>query len=184
MTSLGTYANSIKHEGGGLYLPSDDGISEYLRIINELFQERQSCELFIRRKIGDEAFLWIDRQTVLENIITAYCCLENVENDSRSPIVHAGNGLESFLIQVGTLNGISLIGANGIIQKVERLPLPEKIKAKGRFLGHIRNASDHGVDPVIGHQWTIYDTTAIEYIYVSMNFIRCIVAQINGRYEL
>jgi hypothetical protein len=186
LIDLGTYANALTSQGAGLYLASESRAAEYLKVLDEVIAERQTTELFITRHLERDASEWIDRNDVLENLITAYQRLVSVSEDPRSPIVHAGNAFESFLVQVATHYGVNLRGANGINAKGERIEQGGHLKAKHKhivkYLGHIRNAADHGIDPDIGHQWDIRDSTAIEYVHVTLTAIRDLVDAKNSRF--
>ncbi|MCK4304895.1 MAG: hypothetical protein KAY24_11715 [Candidatus Eisenbacteria sp.] len=184
LVDLGTYANAIRSQGAGLYLPIDAGHNEYLKVIDEVIADRQAIELYVGRRLGREAVDWIDRGDVLENIITAYQRLAACEDDSRAPIVHAGNAFESFLAQLGAHHGVSLANSHGINAKADALAKANKLSGKHRFmakyLGHVRNAADHGSDSEIGQQWKVCSHTSKEYVNVTFTMIRNLVDALNG----
>lgn len=188
LTDLGTYAKSILPQGAGLYLPLLGEESSFLNILNSVVQNRENAESAIRNRIGNEAASWIDYQSVMANLITAFQKAGNVNDDVRAPIVYAGNAFESFLTQVAGYFGVSLSGASGINAKVDKLKTNNHITLKhynmSKYLGHVRNAADHGVDAEIGKQWIITPTTAIEYVHVAQSLITDIVAYINGKYQV
>jgi len=125
---------------------------------------------------------------VLENLITAYQRAAVAEQDSRAPIVHAGNAVESFLSQLATHHGVNVQNAHGINAKADALGTPNHLLSKHKFmvkyLGHVRNAADHGVDAAIGTQWDVSQNTAVEYVHVAQSVISAIVAQINNRFTV
>jgi hypothetical protein len=41
----------------------------------------------------------------------------------------------------------------------------------GKYLGHVRNAADHGIDRDVAAQWGIRPSTGIEYVFVACSFI-------------
>jgi hypothetical protein len=182
LVSLGTYTNSLRSEGAGRYEVSGGEVEEFLVIVNEVVQQRETTEVYIRKRIGAEVADWIDRQDVLEHLITAYQRLSDVDNDSRAPIVHAANAVESFLVQVANHYGVNIINSNGINAKADRIAqagnLTDKHKFVIKYIGHVRNAADHGIDQAIGRTWDINISTAIETVNVSLTMISSIVNRI------
>ena len=125
---------------------------------------------------------------MLNKLVIAYQLLEtSLENNTTSPVVHAGNAVESFLTQLGGYWGVNLNNAPGINAKVDTLGnnLSHKHKNMLKYLGHIRNAADHGIDPSINQSWAISKETAIEYVHVSLSTIKSIVMGVlQNRYTL
>lgn len=181
---LGTYAQSLVSEGAGLYSPRHDNPKEYLIILDEVIQNRETAALQVRNRLGEDAVDWIDGPNVLDNLITAYQCAAVSENDSRAPIVHAGNAVESFLSQLAAHHNVNIQNAPGINAKAEALANGNHLLSKHKFmikyLGHIRNAADHGIDADIGTQWMVSPNTAVEYVHVAQSVITALVKQING----
>ena len=187
-TDLGTYAQSLISEGGGLYRPRHDDPKTYLVILDRVIQERETAAFEVRNRLGEEAVNWIDGQNVLENLVTAYQRAANAEQDARAPIVHAGNAVESFLSQLAAYHGVDVQNANGINAKADVLVKANHLLSKHKFmvkyLGHVRNAADHGVDAEIGTQWDVSSKTAVEYVHVAQSVISAIIAQINNRFTV
>ena len=81
--------------------------------------------------------------------------------------------------------GVGVEGANGINAKLDRLSqanrLPRKLLYVGKYLGHVRNAADHGVDAEVGGAWTIRNSTGLEYVFVACSFIASVTAYENNR---
>ncbi|MFC1806033.1 hypothetical protein ACFL09_03540 [Planctomycetota bacterium] len=183
---LGTYANSLASQGAGLYLAVVGDEPQYLSVLNEVVQDREAAEMAVRRRMGFDVAAWIDQGDVLSHLVTAYQRLPNVDEDTRAPIVHAANGFESFLTQVAVHHGVDLAGATGINSKADRLAREGKIATKHKFmckyLGHVRNATEHGADPETNHVWDVSPTTAVEYVHVAQSVIAAVVSRINGRY--
>jgi hypothetical protein len=184
--SLGTYTNSLVSEGAGLYKVSENATVDYLSIISEIVQNRESAEQYVRRRVGVEAAEWIDQQEVLYHLVTGYQRAAFAGDDSRAPIVHAGNAIESFLVQVANHFAVNVQSAHGINAKADRLEQANHLTTKHKFmvkyLGHLRNAADHGIDQEINQAWDISQNTAIEYIYIAQSVIADIVAYINNRF--
>lgn len=186
LIDLGTYANSLISEGAGLFRPAKGEPTDYLAVVEEVIQDRETAELHVRRRMGSEATDWVDQQEVLSHLVTAYQRSALAEDDPRAPIVHAANAVESFLSQLAAHHNVSIKNANGINAKADRLAQASKLATKLKFmlkyLGHIRNAADHGIDQEIGQVWEISQTTAIEYVHVAQSVIAAIVAYLNGKF--
>lgn len=176
--SLGTFTQSLITEGAGLFKVVDyeSSNADFLHVIAEVAADRGIAEATIRRKLGDDVAVWINQQDVLSPLVTAYQRV-GLGNDPRACVVHAGNAIESFLVQLAAHMGTGLIGANGINTKVDRFAnqLNSKHKNMLKYLGHIRNAADHGIDPEIGNAWDISAESATEYVHISISTIKSIV---------
>lgn len=183
-TDLGTYAQSLISEGAGLYKPAESEPEKYLTIVNQAIHDRESTELFIRKRIGAQAADWVDAEQVMSNLVTAYQRAATAIEDPRAPIVHSANSIESFLTQLANHLNINIQGATGINAKAERLAQENQLTAKHKFmvkyLGHIRNAAEHGVDQEIGRQWQVSPNTAVEYVHVTLTVITDLVAGLSG----
>jgi hypothetical protein len=178
--SLGTFAQSLISEGGGLFKVADYDPQDAacIKIVANVAVEREKALLHIRKRLEAPTADWINEQEVLNKLVIAYQLLDtNIENDSTSPVVHAGNAVESFLTQLGGHLGVNLNNAPGINAKVDTLGnnLSRKHKNMLKYLGHIRNAADHGIDPDINQSWEISKETATEYVHVSVSTIKSIV---------
>jgi len=190
LISLGTYTSSLKSLGAGRYSPTGGNDYTFIKIVEEVIHNRQTAELRIRERLGEEIIQWIDANDVLNPLITSYQRVAEAHIDSRAPIVHAGNAFESFLVQVANHYGVNIVGANGINSKIDRITgapannLNTKIKNVCKYLGHIRNAADHGIDAEIGHTWTISADTSLEYLHVCLSAIRTTYDCIQGNFIL
>ena len=51
-----------------------------------------------------------------------------------------------------------------------------------KYLGHVRNAADHGIDAEVNHEWDICQNTAEEYVHVAQTVIANIVMGLNNRF--
>jgi len=88
--------------------------------------------------------------------------------------------------------GVAVAGAGGINAKLDRFAhpgaglgpanaLPKKLIFMGKYLGHIRNAADPGVDPEVGATWQIQRSTGLEFVYVACSFISAVHARETGQ---
>lgn len=183
---LGTYAQSLVSEGGGLYRPREDDPKSFLQILNKVMQDRATAELQVYRRMGAQAADWVDAQSVFSPIVTAYQRAGHSEQDPRAPIVHAGNAVESFLSQLAGHYGVNVQNAHGINAKVDALARANQLATKHKFilkyLGHVRNAADHGIDAEVGHEWDICQNTALEYVHVAQTIIANLVMRLNNRF--
>lgn len=138
--------------------------------------------------IGDRAQNWIDKIETLEPLITAYQKLADSAQDSRSPILYAGNAFESFLVKLAQHYNVNLANASGINSKVDTISNSGFIKTKHKFmskyLGHIRNACDHGLDGEIGQAWSISPKTSHEYVHITMSCIDVMVDSVFGIFRV
>lgn len=185
--SLGTYTSSLAHKEAGRYEPTPGDGFEFLEKFGEAIADRELARTRIRGRLGEDVFAWIDTATVFEPLVDSLQTCGNAVNDSRPPIVHAGNAIESFLVQVAAHYAVNLAGKTGIISKANEIiganhHLSAKHSGLFQYLGHVRNAADHGADPVIGSMWTISAETALEYFQVSLSTIRSAYDCIHGNY--
>jgi hypothetical protein len=105
----------------------------------------------------------------------AQALIHGRDGDGRGAVLNAGNAVESYLAALAGRVGVNISVAAGINAKLERFSaasrLPSKLVFVGKYLGHIRNAADHGTDPDVGAAWEIRDTTGKEYVFVACSFI-------------
>lgn len=150
-----------------------------MRPNNCVIQQREDAAQAVRRLLGEQVVAWIDGPNVFENLVTAYQRSATSETDSRAPIVHAGNAVESFLSQLAQHHSVNVQTAHGINAKADRIGQANHLLSKHKFmvkyLGHLRNAADHGVDSEIGTQWQVSAKTAVEYVHVAQSTISAMV---------
>ena len=185
---LGTYSKSLISQGAGLYLAAEGDEKDYLHVLDQAIQGREDAELTIRRRVGLENANWVDQHNVLDHLVTAYERLSMVDADPRAPIVHAANSIESMLAQVAQHHNVNIQGAHGINAIADRLShakhITTKHKAICNYLGHVRNAVDHGADQEIAAVWTITSQSAVEYVYVASTIVRSLVDAVNNRFSI
>jgi hypothetical protein len=183
-SDLGTYSQSLVSQGGGLYRPREDHPQSYLQIIDQVIQDRETATMTVRRELGEEAAAWIHPQDVLEHLVTAYQRAAQADVDPRAPIVHSANALESFLAQLAAHHGISVANAKGLNAKADLLSNANHLTTKHKFmlkyLGHVRNAADHGIDAEIGRQWAVSSATSVQYVHVAITTLRNVIAGLNN----
>jgi hypothetical protein len=186
LADFGVYCRSLESEGAGLYKPREGASSDHLLEMAEVVDDGVACELKVRERLGPEAADWADRTQVMDPFVTAYQKLRECTTDPRSPILHAGLGNESFLSQVATHHAHVFTAANGIIQRADSLHGANLLKTKHwgvyLFLGHVRNAADHGTDDrEINSTWDINPDTAVAYVSLSLSATTAVVAELLGQ---
>lgn len=189
--SLGTYAHSLVSEGAGLYriVESNPQSTNYLHTIGDIISDRETAEITIRRSLGTDVCDWLNDEDILSSLATAYHKLAECSSEPRGPILYAGNAIESFLVKLALHHRVSISGANGINAKVDRIKQAGCLNTKYayvlKYLGHVRNACDHGIDHEIGQAWGISSDTSKEYVYVALTCLKNVVNSIvGGRYKL
>lgn len=188
LISLGTYAGALISKGGGRYTASDELIDQQIYSISQSANDESSAEVLVRLHIGKLADC-LDRQDII--LPLANSVLKYKSGDYRGSVADASRAVESFLAFIGTKKSVSLAGANGIGQKLDKLRaasvLPKKVVEAAKYIGQVRNAADHGtdVDPDVNSTWSIQATTAHHYSSVACSFIASALEHINnGKYIL
>jgi hypothetical protein len=174
LISLGTYGSALVSQGGGRYTvpPSDPG--NPMLAVAAAAQDEASAERIIRNEIGARADV-LDRQEVI--IPLASALLKAKAGDATGAVGDAARAIESFLARLANRLGVSLVGTSGIGQKLDKFRpgnhLPKKTVEAAKYLGHVRNAADHGVDidPEVGSVWYIQRSTGVQYVFVACAFI-------------
>jgi hypothetical protein len=119
----------------------------------------------------------------------ANAALRAKAGDGRGSVVLSGNAVESFLVAYGTRVTVDVSTKAGINSKADELSqngkLPKKLLNVSKYLGHIRNAADHGIDAEIGAPWIIRPATGLEYVFVACSFIAAVIErEIAGPFEI
>jgi hypothetical protein len=173
LVSLGTFSQALLVEAGGKYRPHAAGLANDLDVLAQACNDAASAEDRVKQQISDEACALVSNDEVVTPL--ARGLLHAVSGDGRSAVVYGGNAIESYLVGLALRKSISLVGKNGIISKLQEIKsqtnLPTKLLYIGFYLGHLRNASDHGTDPDIGATWIVRRNTGLEYVYVACSFI-------------
>lgn len=173
LISLGTYSGALVTAGGGHYRLESEMAQNPIEVIARAAAEMAAAEELIRTRLGSDAVTVASRDEVI--LPLAEALLKANGEDPRGAVVQAGNAVESYLVPFAGRAGVSIEGATGINSKLDRFDqarvLPKKVIFMGKFLGHVRNAADHGVDPDIAASWTIRSETGFEYVFVALSFI-------------
>ncbi len=173
LISLGTYSQALVSEGAGRYRPEGSPIEHVLETLAEASRDIEAAEARIRNQLGDDVFGSLSRGDVIEPLANAM--LRAGGGDARGAVVEGGNAVDSYLDDLAAAVGVDLTGSSGINSKLEKLRqsdnLPKKLLYVGKYLGHIRNAADHGADPDVNAAWSIRQQTGLEYVFVACSFI-------------
>lgn len=187
LLSLGQYSQALLAEGGGVYRAREDAAEYELNALAEGCASDVAAEKLIRARLGDHAVEKVSREEVVVPLANAI--QKAGANDGRGAVVCAGNAVESYLSGLASRCGVSLAGKLGINARAEELSskghLPKKLLNVAKYLGHVRNAADHGSDAEIGVPWTIRDATGVEYCFVACSFIAAVTErEIGGPAEI
>jgi hypothetical protein len=181
LVSLGTFSQALIVKGGGQYDAGPMG-PHPLQALVEACADQVAAEVRVRQQLGPDALLVVSRDDVIVPLSDAFI---QARENARAAVVVAGNAVESFLQARAAVANVNVQQANGINAKVDRYlaagVLPTKIGFVGKYLGHVRNAADHGVDPDVGAAWGIRPETGIEYVFVACSFIAAAHARMSGR---
>lgn len=182
LVSLGTYSNALSTEGGGRYRPDEGAYENALDTMLQGCREAASAEARVREQLGPEASGRASREEVI--IPLADAVLKARSGDSRGAVVAAGNAVESYLAALAGRVSVDLVGAAGLNAKLDRFDrdskIPKKLVYVGKYLGHVRNAADHGTDDDVGAPWSIRKSTGVEYVFVACSFLAGLAAREQG----
>ncbi len=164
LLSLGQFSQALLVEAGGRYRIESLSLANDLVVLAQACSDIVSAEARIREQIGGDAAGFVSVPDVLAPMSRSL--VHAVSSDPRSAVLNAGNAVDSFLTEIAGKLGVSLAG-KGINQKLDELrrlkSLPVKLLFVGQFLGHVRNAADHGIDSDVGATWRIRNNTGLEY---------------------
>jgi hypothetical protein len=187
LVSLATFSGALTVSHGNTYERDNKSISNLLAELAAGSGEEAAAVYRIREEIGSSAAAVCDHDEVIAPLAAGARHAAG-GGAGREAVVNAGNAIESFLNWYGTQRGHPVGGSHGLNAKVEALKqaghIPHKLVNASKYLGHIRNAADHGVDADIGAPWNISEATGRNYIFVASQFIRSVVDFNEGRFEI
>jgi hypothetical protein len=174
LLDLATFSGALKSTSGGKYERDVQGLFPSLKELAAGATEKAAAVLQVREILTAEFANTLSVDDVIDPLGDA---LRHASGgNSREAVVHAGNAVESYLTVLSVAHQIGLVGATGLNAKLDRFDqahsLPKKLIFVGKYLGHVRNAADHGVDADVGRSWTIQNGTGLNYVYVSLSFLR------------
>lgn len=186
--SLGTYSQLIVSEGAGLYKVNSqfENLSGAVLNLSRINIERLNVEMWLEKKISYDVYHILNKEEVIKPLVLAVQKLIDEDSDYRAIMLHIGNAFESFLTDYANLNGVNVSSSTGVNAKIDALSRASKITTKhkhmSKYIGHIRNAADHGVDSEIGQVWDITRESAEEAVSVVTSCIRNIVKSGSSQY--
>jgi len=188
LISLGTYTGAIETQAGGRYAVAATPASDPLADLANSCESQASAEAAIRKHIGHEDVV-LDRAEVILPLAGALMKAKN--GQARDAVSDAAIAFESFLARLANDMGVSLAGAAGIAQKLDKFrpggQLPKKITESGKYVAQLRNAADHGVDvdPEVGAIWTIREESGRQFVLVTCTLISvCLAHYRNGEFSI
>lgn len=177
LLSLATYSGALKAVHGNTYERDHKGIAVLLDELMQGSAEQADAEHTIRSQLSKDVADKISRQHVIEPL--AVGLRHALAGNGPEAVLHSGNAVDSFLTWYAGEVSANIEGATGINAKVVRLQkqerMPGKIQNVSKYLGHVRNAADHGIDPEVSESWHITSQTGRNYIFVAIGFIRAAV---------
>ncbi len=177
LVSLRTFAGAIASLGGGQYRVIPLVEDAPLVVLATSAGDEAAAEGLIRQRLGTLPPGSLSRDDVV--LPLAKALLRAKAGDGDGAVLDAGNAVESFLAEYGPRVGVNLATKTGINSKVNELrtnnKLPSKLVGMNGYLGHLRNAADHGVDPDIGSTWSIGASSGLEYVFVACSFIASVL---------
>lgn len=173
LLSLGTYTQSLRELGGGKYEAGEYALEHQVVELATACSTLAAAETRVREQIGVKFEGQLSHDNTLQPLADAV--IRASRGDGAGAVQQAGNAVESFLHDFGARSGAKLASVHGINAKIEAIkkikPIPKKFVFIGKFLGHVRNAADHGTDADVGAPWTIRAATGTEYVFVACSFV-------------
>ena len=187
LLNLATYSGALIASHGNTYKRDLESMSNLLHELASGSREESAAILAVRRELGEEAFQLVDHDGVVSPLASSLRYASG-GGSGRAAVLYVGNAMDSFLDWYAADRGVNLAGATGINGKIDKLQreqhLPKKLVFIGKYVGHTRNAADHGNDVEVGTHWNISDATGRNLVFVATSFIKSIIAYRANRYEL
>jgi hypothetical protein len=141
LLSLATYSGALIPASGGTYTRDREGLPNFLLELATGSSEQSASVQRIRTELGTAASR-VSQENVIDPL--AMALRHAVTLNAREAVLNAG--LDTFLDEFAARQSVSLAGATRIDAKLDRLAnaLPRKLIHVGKYLGHVRNAADHG----------------------------------------
>ena len=187
LLNLATYSGALVASHGNVYERDLKSVSNLLLELASGSREESAAIFTVREELGAEAANLVNHEDVVLPLATS---LRHASGGGagREAVLHAGIALESFLDWYAMDRAVDLAGANGVNAKLDTLRqrqcLPKKLVFTGKYVGHARNAADHGNDTDIGAPWSISDATGRNIVFVAANFIKSVIAYRDNNFEI
>ena len=186
LLNLATYSGALKAGHGNSYERDAKGLSAILDELSAGSREVAEATHTIRVELGPEAASQVDHNQVILPLVAG---LRHASAGSgREAVLQAGIAIESFIDWFSNQCAGNIAGATGINAKIDRLvtdsKVPKKLQNVSKYLGHVRNAADHGNDADIGAPWDILPETGRNYVFVAAVFIKTMFGHLAGRHDV
>ena len=182
LLSLATYTNALVARQGGQYQRNDNSIRSAILELQKGVDEEAAAVQFVREKLTEVFANELAHDSIIRPL--AVGLRHSIGQLSREAIVHAGNAVESFLTFYGNEVGVNVANHHGINSKLEGLRQQQQVTTKhlnmGKYVGHIRNAADHGDDAEINAAWQFNPETGYPYTITSIHFIRSMMKRLRN----
>jgi hypothetical protein len=174
LVDLGTYTHALEVVGGGQFRAHTEPALNALQVLAEASDDSAAATARIEAQLGDAALEHASSAEVIEPLADA---LQRAgQGDAAGAVQQGGNAVEAYLVGVAGRMSVNIAGAHGINAKVDRMSqqaaLPSKLMNVSKYLGHVRNAADHGPDAEVNNSsWRIRANTGTEYVFVACSFL-------------
>jgi hypothetical protein len=192
LISLGQFAGSLTYSTEASYSVAGSGaVDEFLAVADAISTDRSTIEDYIRNRLGNVAYAYIqDERDDIVTHLRAALAKAVAEEFDESIVMEVANACENFLTKLADdqTPPTSLSGKYGVIQKAMALKDAGAIATKHmgymNFLGHLRNAAEHGIDTEINAEWDVSTEGARLSVFMVLAAIKSVVALQHGRAEL
>lgn len=185
LLSLATYSGALTAGQGNTYERDARGLTALLDELAAGSREIAEATHTIREELGDAAGQ-VDHDQIILPLVAGL--RHAAASNGREAVLHAGIAVENFLTAAATHHATNIAGANGINAKMDRLVqaghYPSKLLNVCKYVGHVRNAADHGADADIGAPWDILAQTGRNYVFVAALLIRSMLAHRAGVHDI
>lgn len=185
LLSLATYSGALTAGQGNTYERDARGLTTLLDELAAGSREVAEATLTIRDELGAAA-AQVDHDHVILPLVAAL--RHAAASNGREAVLQAGIAVENFLTATAAHHTTNIAGANGINAKMDRLRqaghYPPKLLNVCKYVGHVRNAADHGADADIGAPWNVTAQTGRNYVFVAAMLIRSMMSHRNGTHDL
>lgn len=185
LLSLATFSGALNAGQGNTYSRDARGLTALLDELKAGSREVAEATLTIRNELGPAAGQVNHDQVILPLVAGLR---HAAASNGREAVLQCGIAVENFLVAVAAHHGANITGANGVNAKMDRLVqaghYPPKLHNVCKYIGHVRNAADHGADADIGAPWNISAQTGRNYVFVATMFIRAMLAHQAGQHEI
>jgi hypothetical protein len=185
LLSLATFSGALTAGQGNTYERDARGLTTLLDELATGSRDVAEATLTIRGELGPAA-TQVDHDQVILPLVAGL--RHAAASNGREAVLQAGIAVENFLTATATYHGTNIVGANGVNAKMDRLiqggHYPTKLQNVCKYVGHVRNAADHGADAEIGAPWNISSQTGRNYVFVAVRLIRAMLDHRAGHHEL